>query len=164
MCYVCLTLVTPWTVARQAPLSMGFSRKEYWSGLSCPPPGDLPDPGIEHRSPALQAASLPTEPPGKLRLCAMLLLLLSRFSHVRLCVTPWTAVHQAPPSMGFSRQEYWSGLPLPSLAMCYRWVQFDNTWSYFSCHFCWSYCCFFPCNENFKIYFQQFQMYTIQYC
>ena len=116
----CLTLVTPWTVARQAPLSMGFSRKEYWSGLSCPPPGDLPDPGIEHRSPALQAASLPTEPPGKLRLCAMLLLLLSRFSHVRLCVTPWTAVHQAPPSMGFSRQEYWSGLPLPSLAMCYR--------------------------------------------
>ena len=114
MCYVCLTLVTPWTVARQAPLSMGFSRKEYWSGLSCPPPGDLPDPGIEHRSPALQAASLPTEPPGKLRLCAMLLLLLSRFSHVRLCVTPWTAVHQAPPSMGFSRQEYWSGVPLPS--------------------------------------------------
>ena len=44
----------------------------------------------------------------------MLLLLLSRFSHVRLCATPWTAAHQAPPSMGFSRQEYWSGLPLPS--------------------------------------------------
>ena len=43
-----------------------------------------------------------------------LLLLLSRFSHVRLCVTPWTAAYQAPPSMGFSRQEYWSGLPLPS--------------------------------------------------
>ena len=44
----------------------------------------------------------------------MLLLLLSRFSRVRLCVTPWTAAHQAPPPMGFSRQEYWSGLPLPS--------------------------------------------------
>ena len=42
------------------------------------------------------------------------LLLLSHFSHVRLCVTPWTAAYQAPPSMGFSRQEYWSGLPLPS--------------------------------------------------
>ena len=46
---------TPWTVAHQAPLSMGFSRQEYWSGLSCPSPGDLPDPGIEPRSPALQA-------------------------------------------------------------------------------------------------------------
>ena len=44
-----------------------------------------------------------------------MLLLLSHFSHVQLCATPWTAVYQAPPSMGFSRQEYWSGLPLPSL-------------------------------------------------
>ena len=44
----------------------------------------------------------------------MLLLLLSRFSHLRLCATSWTAAHQAPPSMGFSRQESWSGVPLPS--------------------------------------------------
>ena len=44
-----------------------------------------------------------------------MLLLLSHFSHVQLCAPPWTAVYQAPPSMGFSRQEYWSGLPLPSL-------------------------------------------------
>ena len=43
----------------------GFSRQEYWSGLPCPPPGDLPNPGIEPRSPALQADSLPSEPPGK---------------------------------------------------------------------------------------------------
>ena len=42
--------VTPWTVAHQAPLSMGFSRQEYWSGLPCPPPGDLPNPGIEPAS------------------------------------------------------------------------------------------------------------------
>ena len=56
---------TPWTVARQAPLSMEFSRQEYWSGLPCPPPGDLPDPGMEPRSPSLQAESLPSEPPGK---------------------------------------------------------------------------------------------------
>ena len=56
---------TLWTVARQAPLSMGFSRQEYWSGLPCPPPGDLPSPGIEPRSPALQMDSLPSEPPGK---------------------------------------------------------------------------------------------------
>ena len=48
----------------------------------------------------------------------MLLLLLSRFSHVRLFATPWTAAYQAPPSMGFSRQEYWSGLPLPSPNHC----------------------------------------------
>ena len=47
----------------------------------------------------------------------LLLLLLSRFSRVQLCMTPWTAAHQAPPSMGFSRQECWSGVPLPSPAM-----------------------------------------------
>ena len=56
---------TPWTVARQAPLSMGFSRQEYWSGLPFPSPGDLPDPGIEPGSPALQADALSSEPPGK---------------------------------------------------------------------------------------------------
>ena len=53
---------TPWTVAHQDPLSMGFSRQEYWSGLPCPPPGHLPDPGIERTSPvppALQVDSLP---------------------------------------------------------------------------------------------------------
>ena len=57
--------VTLWTVACQAPLSMGVSRQEHWSGLPFPSPGDLPDPGIEHRSPALQAGSLPSEPLGK---------------------------------------------------------------------------------------------------
>ena len=51
----------PWTVAHQAPLSMGFSRQEYWSGLPFPSPGDPPDPGTEAGSPALQAESLPTE-------------------------------------------------------------------------------------------------------
>ena len=56
---------TPWTADCQDPLSMGFSRQEYWRGLPCPPPGDLPDPGIEPQSPALKADSLPTEPPGK---------------------------------------------------------------------------------------------------
>ena len=56
---------TPQTVAHQAPLSMGFSRQEYWSGLPFPSPGDLPDPAIEPKSPALQADSLPAESPGK---------------------------------------------------------------------------------------------------
>ena len=60
-----LTLETPWTIARQAPLSMGFSGQEYWRGLPCPPPGDLPHPGIKHWSLTLQADSLPSEPPGK---------------------------------------------------------------------------------------------------
>ena len=58
--------MSPWTVAYQAPpLSMEFSRQEYWSGLPFPSPGDLPDPGIEPESPALQADSLPSEPPEK---------------------------------------------------------------------------------------------------
>ena len=56
---------TPWTVAHQAPLSIGFSRQEHWSVLPFPSPGDLPDPGIEPRSPALQADALTSEPPGK---------------------------------------------------------------------------------------------------
>ena len=60
----CLTLCNPCTVAHQAPPSMGFSRQEYWSGLPFPSPGDLPDPGIEPRSPALQADSLLSGPPG----------------------------------------------------------------------------------------------------
>ena len=69
---ICFSLVqffaTLWTVARQAPLSMGFSRQEYWSGLPCPPPGDLPYTGIKPKSPvfpAFQVDSLPPVPPGK---------------------------------------------------------------------------------------------------
>ena len=60
----CLILETPWTVARLTPLSMGFSRQEYWSGLPFPSPGDLPNPGIKLGSAALQADSLPTELQG----------------------------------------------------------------------------------------------------
>ena len=56
---------TPWTVACQTALSVGFSRQEYWSGVSCSPPGGLPDPGIEPGSPTLQVDSLLSEPPGK---------------------------------------------------------------------------------------------------
>ena len=59
---LCPTLVTPCTVACQAPLSVGFSRQEYWSGLPFPSPGDLPYPGIEPGSPTVQADALPSEP------------------------------------------------------------------------------------------------------
>ena len=56
---------TPWMVAYQAPRSMGFSRQEYWSGLPFSSPGDLPNPGIKPRSPALQTDALLSEPLGK---------------------------------------------------------------------------------------------------
>ena len=56
---------TPWTIAHQAPLSMGFSRQEYWSGLSFPPPGEHPDPGTKPESLALADSFFTTEPPGK---------------------------------------------------------------------------------------------------
>ena len=58
-------LATSWTAAHQAPLSMGFSRQEYWSELPCPSPGDLPNPGIESGFPTLEADALTFEPPGK---------------------------------------------------------------------------------------------------
>ena len=114
---------TPWTAACQAPLFKGFSRQEYWSGLPCPSPGDLPDPGIEPRYPALQADSLTSEPPGKpktewrrafLEVCQDSFCLfvfdlcashakfsLHDFSRVQLFATPWTVAAQAPCTRGF---------------------------------------------------------------
>ena len=80
--------VTPWTVACQSPPSIGFSRHEYWSGLPFPSPGDLPDPGIKPRSPALQADPLPSEPP------------VLSLGSVQLFMTPWTVAHQV--SMSFT--------------------------------------------------------------
>ena len=59
------TLATPWTIARQAPLSIGPSRQEYWSGLPFPSPGDLPDPGIEPEAPTLAGRSFTIEPQRK---------------------------------------------------------------------------------------------------
>ena len=79
----------------------GFSRQEQWSGLPCLPPWDLPNTRIKPRSPTLQADSLPSEPPRKPE------------SH-SVMATPWVITYQAPLSMEFSRQEYWSGQPFPS--------------------------------------------------
>ena len=105
--------VTPWTVAHQLPLSVGFSRQEYWSGKSFPSPGDLPNPGIEPRSLELQADSLSkwqssdnvSLPPPSPKIETQKVKVNS-LSRVRLFATPWTIAYQAPPSMGFSRQEY----------------------------------------------------------
>ena len=106
---------TPWTVAHQAPMCMEFSRKEYWSGLPFPTPRSLPDPGIKFlslASPVLAGGFFTTESPGK------------PFEHIgggwvtKSCLTlatPWTVAYQAPLSMGFSSQKYWSGLPFPFL-------------------------------------------------
>ena len=64
---------TPWTVAHKPPLSMAFSRQEYWSGSPFPSPGDLPDPGIKPRCPALQADALLSEPQGNPNIINILL-------------------------------------------------------------------------------------------
>ena len=128
---------------------MGFSRQEYWGGLPFPSPGDLLNPGIKARSPALRVDPFPAEPQrkpkstgvGSLSLlqrifptqelsqgllhCTWILYPLSYegsttvssvklLSRVRLSAIPRTVAYQAPPSMEFSRQEYWSGLPFPS--------------------------------------------------
>ena len=119
-------LATPWTTANQAPPSMGFDRQEYWSGLpltipaakslqSCPtlcdpidgsPPGS-PVPGIlQARTLEWGATAFSDAWKWKVKVKSL--------SRVRPSATPCTAAFQALPSMGFSRQEYWSGVPLPS--------------------------------------------------
>ena len=103
---------TPWSVACQAPLSMEFSRQEYWSGLPFPPPGSF-WPRDQIRVFCLADRSLLSEPPGKPKMPAGAAA--KPLSRAQLCATPWTAAHQAPLSLGFSRKEHWSGVPLPSL-------------------------------------------------
>ena len=127
---------TPWTVAYQAPPSMGFSRWEFWTGLPFPSPRDLPNPGIKPAAKLLQACPtlcdpIDSSPPGssvpeilQARTLEWVAISFSKawkwkvkvksLSRVRPSATPWTAAHQAPLSMGFSRQEYWSGVPLVS--------------------------------------------------
>ena len=85
---------------------MEFSRQEYWSGLPFRSPGDLPNPGIKPRSPELQADSLSSAPTGKPYEYMKVKVL-----DAQSCPTPWAVASQAPLSMGFSRQGYWSGLP-----------------------------------------------------
>ena len=109
--------IKPWTPALQADaLPSEPPGNEHWSGLLFPSPGDLHNPGIRpmsHVPPALTGGFFIAEPPEQLRI-SMLKVKVKSLSRVRLFATPWTVGYQAPPSMGFSRQESWSGLPFPS--------------------------------------------------
>ena len=102
--WIFLTLLCDfWKVTQTLYRSlMCVSHSEFWSGLPFPSPGDLSNPGIEPRSPALEGDSLPSKPPGKPP------------NRSLLFATPWTVAYQVPLSMGFSRQEYWNGLPFSS--------------------------------------------------
>ena len=123
----CQTLCNPVDSSPSAPLSTGFSRQKYWSGLPFPSPMHACMLSCFSRvqlyvTPATAAHQAPQSLgfsrqeywsglpfPSPMHAC-----MLNCFSRVRLCATPWTAAHQAPPSLGFSRQEHWSGLPFPS--------------------------------------------------
>ena len=105
----------PWTVAYQAPLFMEFSRQEYWSGLPFPSPGDLPNPGTEPGSPALQANSLPFEPPGK---------------------------HTLLVGMKTEQCAYCSTASFLILTLYYSWIKYnlwENCLMYYLCKFLWIY-------------------------
>ena len=111
--FSCVQLfATLWTVAHKAPLSMGFSRQEYCSGLTCPSPGDLSNPGIEPAS--LTSPALANRVYYKHHLgipdIHMLLCFAQSLRRVWLFETQWTLAHEAALSMGFSRQDYWCGL------------------------------------------------------
>ena len=134
-------LATPWITAYQAPPSMGFSRQEYWSGVPLPSPilhfTSLSNYAAAAAGKSLQSCQTLRNPiegsplgspvTGILQARTLEWVAISfsnawkwkvkvkSFSRVRLLATPWTAAYQASPSMGFSRQEYWSGVPLPSL-------------------------------------------------
>ena len=140
---------TPWTIACQAPLSMEFSRWDYWGELPFPSPEDLPNPGIKPGSPTLQADSLLSEAAGKLLwlayvyffpsyllyniniyywfttvdcICYAMLCYAKLLQSCPTLCDPIDGSHQAPPSMELSRQEYWSGVPLPS-----PWLYISDT-------------------------------------
>ena len=83
---LCLPLMTPWTVARQAPLSMGFPRQEFWSELPFPSPGDLPDPAIEPASPALAGEFFTPETPGKPFYPLTTLCISSHYPQLTMCI------------------------------------------------------------------------------
>ena len=91
-------LATPWTAAHQAPPSIGFFRQEYWSGLTFPSLGDLPDPGIKLGSPALQAVSSPYEP-EILFMCKCIFIFVYKYKFVRNCLLYQNPLNNRLPSL-----------------------------------------------------------------
>ena len=117
-CYITTMLIrffaTPWTVAFQAPLSMGFFRQQYWSGLPFPSPGDLPNPGIKPTSltsPAMTSQFFTTSVSWEAHITNICVLVAQQCPTF---ATPQTVAHQDPLSIGFSRKEHWNRLPFPS--------------------------------------------------
>ena len=128
--------VTPWTIAWQAPLSMGFSRPEYWSRSPFPSPGDLPNPGIKPGFPALQADSLPSKPPGKLPSdCPRSTGLFKPHSKACAVLSPrptlptWLPDHPVPTRTGASRGQTGHG----SFAHCSIFCTENRAWSPICC-------------------------------
>ena len=110
---LCLTLQLHGLYPTRFLCPWGFSRQDYWSGLPCPPPWDLPNPGIKPRSLALQVDSLPSDPPDQIRLDQLL-------SHVRLFATPWTVAHQAPLFNGILQARILEQVAMPSSRGSYQ--------------------------------------------
>ena len=123
---LCPTPCNPVDCSPPPPLYMEFSRQEHWSGLSFPSSGDLLEPGIKPGSPAFQADSLPSKPPGSRTQNTSEVCLWTKINfkwiidrtlkccHAVVYNSLWSVACQALLSLEFSRQEYWSGLPFPS--------------------------------------------------
>ena len=131
--------MTPWTLASQAPLSMGFSRQEYWSGLPFPSPEDLPNSGIEPRSPALQVNFLPSKPPGSLKNgghCQIKIWgnnrLISLDSAQFLSKLSWNSVH-CQVLFSFNNEEMKEGRPAPTERVP-GGIWFSSRLSVFKCY------------------------------
>ena len=157
---MCPTLATPWTVARQPPLSMGFSRQEYWSGLLFPSPGDLPNPGIEPGSSALQADSWPTELQRNRVPCsclghdeslfsmsllpclsslAVLLFTVFGLYHVACrTLVPQPGIKPTFPALKPWRLNHWTArkVLMPYSLIFVAWAEFPSAWLAYAWH-CW---------------------------
>ena len=120
---LCPTLCDPMDCTCQAPLSMGFSRQDYWSGLPFPSPGDLPNPGIEPGSPALQADSLPSEPQGE---HATVIPSWSHFISPRLFTSDISLELEKLASLGYFGQVFFSFLMNTILTDMVSYFQLDT--------------------------------------
>ena len=123
-CSVRSDFETPWTIAYQTPLSMKFSRQEYWSGLPSPSPGDFPSPAIEHGSPSLQADTLPSEPPGEPRFICLLKTLMLEMLILEV-KEPW-AKETSFRRKGWYLHKYWLNTLCCISKLCRHWCHVSS--------------------------------------